>query len=65
MTQHAMGIYNISCGYRGVAQFGLERHLGVVEAAGSNPVAPTSLVKKNCLKQKLWAYFFVKEKVII
>ena len=26
---------------RGVAQFGLERYLGVVEVAGSNPVTPT------------------------
>ena len=28
---------------RGVAQPGLARHLGVVEVAGSNPVAPTDL----------------------
>lgn len=54
LTQQGKGIYNITCGYRGVAQFGLERHLGVVEAAGSNPVAPTSLIRtKNSLKRKL------------
>ena len=39
--------------YRGVAQFGLERYLGVVEIGGSNPLTPIILRSGTYLRRAL------------